>query len=230
MSIGIYKITSPTNKIYIGQSTNIKSRKNQYKRLNCKLQPKLYNSLKKYGPENHIFEIIEECLLEQLDKREIFHKQTELDKVEGDWTRVLFCELKDAHTGGKRSEATKLKMSLSRLGKKDSDETKKKKKESNIGKHSMKRPKEMGKKISKALKGRIKSDYIKTKIEQSMTKTVGKSVICYNLNGSIYKIFPSLNKASRDMNLSLSSISLCCQNKKYKKVGNYIFKYNIENL
>ena len=48
--IGIYKITSPTNKIYIGQSTNIENRWNDYyKMIRCKRQTRLYNSLKKYG-------------------------------------------------------------------------------------------------------------------------------------------------------------------------------------
>lgn len=70
--IGIYKIISPTNKIYVGQSINIKRRFNEYLKLKCESQPKLYNSLKKYGPENHKFEIIEECELEQLNEREIY--------------------------------------------------------------------------------------------------------------------------------------------------------------
>jgi group I intron endonuclease len=70
--IGIYKITSPSNKIYIGQSSNIETRWYHYERLNCKNQYKLYNSLQKYGWENHKFEIIEECNLEQLNEREIY--------------------------------------------------------------------------------------------------------------------------------------------------------------
>ena len=36
MSIGIYKITSPTRKIYIGQSINIEKRQSQYRNLNKK--------------------------------------------------------------------------------------------------------------------------------------------------------------------------------------------------
>jgi group I intron endonuclease len=56
---GIYIIKNPNNKIYIGQSTNIENRFNQYRLLRCERQPILYNSLKKYGYENHIFEIIE---------------------------------------------------------------------------------------------------------------------------------------------------------------------------
>lgn len=72
--IGIYKITNPSGKIYIGQTVNIEKRFKEYKNIHVtiKQQIKIYNSLKKYGSENHIFEIIEECLLEQLDEREIY--------------------------------------------------------------------------------------------------------------------------------------------------------------
>jgi len=72
MSIGIYKITNPNNKIYIGQSINLKKREEDYKKLRCDKQHKLYRSLKKYGWEQHIFEVIEECSLEQLNEREIY--------------------------------------------------------------------------------------------------------------------------------------------------------------
>lgn len=57
----IYKITSPTNRIYIGSTTNIKKRFSYYKNLNCKTQPRLYRSFIKYGIGNHLFEIIKEC-------------------------------------------------------------------------------------------------------------------------------------------------------------------------
>lgn len=69
--IGIYKITSPSGKVYIGQSVNIHNRFNKYLNINnSKGQRKLNNSFKKYGVENHIFEIIEECEFEQLNIRE----------------------------------------------------------------------------------------------------------------------------------------------------------------
>jgi group I intron endonuclease len=72
----IYKITSPSNKIYIGQSWNWTKRKSVYKRLSCKEQVKIYNSLKKYGYDNHIIEIIETLDLdisqEYLNSREIY--------------------------------------------------------------------------------------------------------------------------------------------------------------
>lgn len=67
---GIYKITSPTGKVYIGQALNIRHRLKRYFRLECKRQYKLYNSFIKYGVENHKFEVIEECEVDNLFCRE----------------------------------------------------------------------------------------------------------------------------------------------------------------
>ena len=67
---GIYKITNPAGKIYIGQSINIQRRFKSYFNLNCKKQIKLFNSLKKYGVENHIFETVCICTKEELNDKE----------------------------------------------------------------------------------------------------------------------------------------------------------------
>ena len=67
---GIYKITSPSGKVYVGESVNIKKRLLKYLRLNCKQQYKLYNSFLKYGVINHTFEVIEECDTNDLKCRE----------------------------------------------------------------------------------------------------------------------------------------------------------------
>ena len=56
--IGIYKITSPTNRIYIGQSINIEYRFKQYRWIKAKSQTRLRNSFLKHGVENHKFEIV----------------------------------------------------------------------------------------------------------------------------------------------------------------------------
>jgi len=69
--VGIYKITNPKGKVYIGQSIDVENRLSQYKNLiNCKPQRKLYNSLKKYGPNQHCFAILEECTIEDLNTKE----------------------------------------------------------------------------------------------------------------------------------------------------------------
>lgn len=76
--IGIYKITNMINeKIYIGQSTDIERRwKTHRAKQNSKYctqyNSPLYRAIRKYGIENFRFEIIEECLPELLNEREIY--------------------------------------------------------------------------------------------------------------------------------------------------------------
>lgn len=74
---GIYKITSTSGRIYIGQSVDIDRRKGTYKRMeSCvKNQVKLYNSIKKYGWNSHLFEILEECAIDLLNERERYWQE-----------------------------------------------------------------------------------------------------------------------------------------------------------
>lgn len=75
--IGIYKITNNLNgQIYIGLSVDIEKRwkdhKNRYQNETDKEYEKtLYRAFRKYGIENFAFEIIEECLREELSSKEI---------------------------------------------------------------------------------------------------------------------------------------------------------------
>lgn len=110
--IGIYKIASPSKKVYIGKSKDIEKRFKGYKNISyCKQQRKLYNSLIKYGWEQHIFEIIEECSLEQLNEREIYWggRFEVLDKEKG-------LNLRELGRCGGISEETKLKIGLANKG------------------------------------------------------------------------------------------------------------------
>lgn len=67
---GIYKITSPSGKVYIGQSRNIKKRWYVYEKEKAYNQIRLHRSFLKYSIEHHIFEIIEKCSIEVLNERE----------------------------------------------------------------------------------------------------------------------------------------------------------------
>jgi len=72
MSCGIYKITNPNNRIYIGQSKNIVNRWNQHKYQYGKNNIILSRSILKYGYEKHKFEIIENCSVDELNQKEIY--------------------------------------------------------------------------------------------------------------------------------------------------------------
>lgn len=70
--MGIYKITNKINgKSYIGQSIDILQRWSQHKRSKDFNNP-LYLDMEKYGQQNFIYEIIEECPQTQLNEREKF--------------------------------------------------------------------------------------------------------------------------------------------------------------
>lgn len=75
--IGIYSITNLINqKKYIGQSRNIENRwKEHRKSINSsdKYHYPLYRAIRKYGIENFSFQVIEQCKLEELDKREQYY-------------------------------------------------------------------------------------------------------------------------------------------------------------
>ena len=141
--IGIYKITSPNKRIYIGQSINIETRFNQYKRLACEGQTILYRSLVKYGVENHFFEVICECSIEELNDKERYYQDlysiigekgmncmlTNTKDKKGFMSEESKIKISLANTGKKRSEETKLKISLVQKGKKHSEDTKNKMRE-----------------------------------------------------------------------------------------------------
>ena len=107
--IGIYKITSPTDRVYIGQSVDIEYRWNDYKKKDSKSQIRLNRSFLKHGVENHIFEVIEECDVELLSVRERFW-QDYYNVINGG----LNCRLTTTKDKtGYFSEESKLKMSES---------------------------------------------------------------------------------------------------------------------
>ena len=76
MASGIYKITSPTGKIYIGESYNLNTRCRRYLNPNkIKGQTAIYNSILKYGHDSHKIEILELCDESVLLERERFYQE-----------------------------------------------------------------------------------------------------------------------------------------------------------
>lgn len=115
--IGIYKITSPTKKVYIGQSTDIEKRFKIYKSLNCKSQTILYRSLLKYGIKKHKFEILCECSENELNDKERYYQ--DLYSVLNN--KGMNCRLTSSKCkSGKLSDLTKEKISLKKSGVKHS--------------------------------------------------------------------------------------------------------------
>ena len=166
--IGIYKITSPSGKIYIGSSKNIKRRLWYYSSLNCVGQVKMYNSIKKHGWGNHIVEILEECSFELLYERELFYANM-YDVLSDNGLNCVIPLLGEKKQGV--SDKTKLKMSESKKGNKNYF----------FGK---KHNKEAREKISKAQLGRKHT--LEHRLKVSLNSSRYKSKVVLNLNDGMF--------------------------------------------
>jgi len=177
----VYKITSPTGRIYIGSTININKRFNKYKNLHCKKQPKLYNSLKKYGAENHKFEIESKCFLEKMFYLEWFfgHHYNVLNYEVG-----LNLSLPNENdTYQNISDETKLKMSKSGKGKRAGE------------KHVF-----FGKKFSKEYCEKIRLGH-KGKCKRGQNPHA-KKVFCTETN----KIWNCCKDASEELNINYGTL------------------------
>lgn len=121
----IYKITSPSGKVYIGQTIRLKERIRQYRNNYVFNQTKVYRSIRKYGFENHLMEVLEICPEFMLNVLEA-HYMTEYDSIKnglnissepyGYITDEQKEQIRKTLTGRKASEETKKKMSISHKG------------------------------------------------------------------------------------------------------------------
>jgi group I intron endonuclease len=172
------------NKKYIGQAQNLRVRTNQHKRHlkngtdHCTLLQKAW---KKYGSENFIIYVVEECDIDQLNEKEVYwikelHSHCSENGYNLSWggdsslrgfhhseeTKKKMSE--SAKNQPPRSEEYRKNLSEGHKGYVPSEETRKKLSE--IGK-KRKNSEETRKKISESNKGRIKSDEEKKKISES---------------------------------------------------------------
>lgn len=107
--IGIYKVTSPTNKVYIGQSVDIEGRWVTYRKYDFH-NGKLKNSIKSHGPENHTFEVLEECSVEELNLRERYYQDL-YDVLGPNGLNLVLTTT--SNKSGHISESSRIKMSNS---------------------------------------------------------------------------------------------------------------------
>ena len=141
----IYKITSPTGRIYVGKSSNFQKRMYSYKHSSQPKQSRLYNSIKKHGFDAHNVEIIEEFTgtLADSNSKEIFWIRTYMCNY-SKWPEMNGMNLTDGGEGligVKLSDEARRKMKewhknnprKNMLGRKMSEETRRKQSEKKKG-------------------------------------------------------------------------------------------------
>lgn len=208
--IGIYKITNPKNKIYIGQSVNIEKRWKRYKQLchsDLNGQHLLYRSFIKYGIQAHKFEVVHVCdkeMLNMLEKYYVdlyqsFNTKNGLNLKDGGgrptFSDIARKKMSNSKKGRIVTAKTKALMSLAQKGKKHSEETKIKMSlaHKNISN-------ETRLKMSNSQKNRESQSK-----ETRLKKSYAKRKIILNTQTGIY--YFGILEAAKSANISLSNLS-----------------------
>ena len=219
-TIGIYKITNlQNNKIYIGKSTAVNYRWKKhlwFLKRNKHVNRHLQSAFNKYGENKFIFEIIEECSLEDLNSREIYWinllksltPSIGYNKTKGGDGLIATNEIKD-------------KISKSLLGKKHSKERRINQSKSHIGKKLSETTKLNQ---SKSQQKRFQDGNEINKLRLVMSK---EPIVQLKLNNEFINEFISIREAERITNIHSSTISRVCKNER-KSAGGYIWIYKKE--
>jgi len=216
---GIYKVVNLlNNKIYVGSSINLKSRKynhfNQLQR-NIHKNTHLQNSYNKYGEANFIFEIIEyinrtedtDRLKNELLEREQFY----IDTLNPDYN---ICKIATNSTLGVKHKkefgeqiSKRMKGNKYGVGHKVSDKHKEATRERSIGNFYC--------------KGRKMSETNKEKIVKNLGKLAEKRPV---INLTTGEVFNSMKEAGEFYNIPNTGIWRVC-NGKHSKSGGYSWAY-----
>jgi group I intron endonuclease len=245
----IYMLTSPSGKIYIGQTIrSIEKRFKQHQQTSSTCVA-IYNAIKYHGWENFETDWYE-CPDEDLNFDE------ELLVREMGTLAPSGYNLKEGGGNGKLSEETKQKIGEAQLGEKShmfgktlSDETKQKLSEAKKGEksHMFGKPKsdEIKQKIreanlgktqsEKTIQKRVKSNTGKIRTEETKQKmkeaklgeknTRSKKVYRYAINGTYVDTFNSVGEAGRYLNKDSANIGKCARGEEGYETA-YKFKWS----
>lgn len=206
--VGIYTITNPKNKLYVGQSIDLERRKKDYSSntKSRRQQRKIDLSIKKYGWENHTFKIIKECKEEDLNELEIYYIKKYNSIKEG----------LNISEGGYYFHKVN-------IGRKHTKKTIKKMKDW-WSKNKTKRSKETIEKISKTKRENprvLTPQMIENHRKSSPNK---KPILQYDMDGNFIKEYESINSAARDLGGRVDNISAMLRGKQKSSYG-FIWEY-----
>lgn len=220
MKCGIYKITNPEGKIYIGCSNDLDLREYHYKNLKIPNQRLMLESLLKYGWEQHIWDIIE--YTKDLVDREKYYIE---------FYNTFENGLNLNRGGGGVSTHTKeTKQKISERGKTN------KGKRANSHWKGKKKGQEFSNKLSMALKGQPSHWKGKKRGEEfgqllsQMKKRKpnplnAKPILQLDLNFNLIKEHPSIKEAAKYVNGNPTAISNALKKGGNATSSSYIWRY-----
>jgi group I intron endonuclease len=230
----IYKITSPTGKIYIGKTTRLNNRISHYRSLNGISQQKLlYRSIVKHGWGNHLFEIIDTCPSHLLSELEIKYISLNNSYHYNNPLGMNLTQGGEGTLGRKDSKETIQKRSQKLIGKTRSESTKQLMSSLKKGKPSYRAglplSDEHKQKISQSNKGMLPTN--ETKVKRNQTRLINM----LRDHESILQIDPATNQILKEWKILPVDISkeigvddtniIKCLKKKNNTCKGFIWKY-----
>lgn len=246
--VGIYKITSIiSGKVYIGQSWDIHKRMLVHKCCSINGVPHLTSSIKKYGWQNHIHEVIHELPNDVEQSVLDTYEQLYMDAYR--YCNIVLMNCKEAgsngrqhidviknrvakNTGQKRTEATKIQMSES--AKKVIKTSEWVKKICVSRKANGYIPWVVGKKMSEETNEKnsvARKKWCNENPDEVMKKVMllnaaaSKPVIQLNKSGDFIKEWKSAREAERETGVFGTSIAAAIRGIKCKHAGGFKWKY-----
>lgn len=180
--VGIYKITSPTGNVYIGQSWNIEKRFYDYHKCLAANQPALNNSFNKYGIESHSFEVIHELPIDA--EQEVLNRYEQLYMDAHRDCGIALLNVKEGGSNGKHAESTKKKIQESLKGRRFST------------KHQ--------EKITKAITGKPKSDQHRQSLRNANLGKKTPAIVKQKLSASMKRAW-EINPRGENYIIKLSA-------------------------
>jgi len=196
--IGIYKLTSPSGKCYIGQSIDLDRRLRKYKYKGCKEQPLIYNAINKYGWDNFKVDILwcsedntnSYFILNQLEE-DFINLYDSMNRLKG--YNLFYGGNNKSHT-----DETKLKISEAL------------KKYNRTEQHN----------------DNLKKSRVTNSVNHRLSISNNNSIpiLQFSKDGKLLNEYKSATEASKQLNLSNVAICNCLKNKS-KSSGGFIWKY-----
>lgn len=212
---GIYKLESPSGKVYIGQSIDLQRRINAHRRLeNCKNYP-LELAIKKYGWENFKVTILVAFSPTDYSKDKLF-----LNRLEAFFIKEYDCVSSGYNILPAASNYTY------------TEERKQHLRELNLGKHhspeSIAKIKAYQSNRTPEHRNNIRLSHLGKKLSPEHRAKLGKhlrkKIMQFSKSGEYLATYNSLTEASSICNTLKANISQCCLGKR-PSAGGYKWKY-----
>lgn len=198
----IYKYTSPSGKVYIGQTLNEKIRRQFFFNLNCSYGGcKIDNTRHKYKPENFTYEILYKGRYnnEIIAKRILNELEVFFIRKFNSFNQGYNCTLGgESLSGFTHTPSTREKMRKSQLGKPKSKEH-----------------------IENIRKSLSSITFVRNEV---FLKAVRKPVAQYTKSNQVVREFISITEATKITGINGSNIGECCYGRR-KTAGGYIWKF-----